>query len=212
MIGNPRYENSRFCQTRQHSPKKTLRFKPDLEKLESSIRSLTRAIENLQGIADDLRAELASLLASVEAVDIRDYTSYSYRELSSAASIAAQILNRPDNTLEELYSALVDVEINIDLLEDWGMEDGELDQLFNANEMPKVHLDPRPNSTPPHDVVTEEVTPEVIYPSHTVFPSDHTPAFPPDSTTPNSFTRYPSASSRTFAQWAFRHATTTPSS
>ncbi len=39
---------------------------------------------------------------------------------------------------------------------------------------------------PPHDVVTEEVTPEVIYPSHTVFPSDHTPAFPPDSTTPNS--------------------------
>lgn len=166
--------------------KKTLRFKPDLEKLESSIRSLTRAIENLQGIADDLRAELASLLASVEAVDIRDYTSYSYRELSSAASIAAQILNRPDNTLEELYSALVDVEINIDLLEDWGMEDGELDQLFNANEMPKVHLDPRPNSTPPHDVVTEEVTPEVIYPSHTVFPSDHTPAFPPDSTTPNS--------------------------
>lgn len=165
--------------------KKALRFKPDLEKLESSIRSLTRAIENLQGIADDLRTELASLLASVEAVDIRDYTSYSYRELSSAAAIAAQTLNRPDNTLEELYSALVDVEINIDLLEDWGMEDGELDQLFNTNEMPKVHLDPQPKSTVAHDFTTEEVAPEVVYPSHTVFPSSHTPAFPPDPTTPN---------------------------
>lgn len=92
--------------------------KSNLEKLESSIRSLSKAIKNLESIGDEIRTEIFSTIAAIDSIIPSDYTAYSYNQLIEAVDAARLELDRNDITLEELYSTWLDLEINIDLLEE----------------------------------------------------------------------------------------------
>lgn len=105
------------------SAHKLLDKKPALDKMLAATRSLAKAIKNVQLIEEDLRAEIMTAITSVEAIDVNDYTAYSYRELHQAATTAAKIMNQDHTTIEELYSSLLDIEINIDLLEERNNEE-----------------------------------------------------------------------------------------
>lgn len=108
------------------SVNKLLQGKTSTEKLVAATRSLTKATNNVQAVEDDLRAEVATAVASVEAVDPQDYSNYSYRELKTAATAAGKILLQENPGLEAIYSALLDVEINIDLLEERSPDEANL--------------------------------------------------------------------------------------
>lgn len=105
------------------SARKLLDKKPTLDKMLAATRSLVKAIKNVQLVEEDLRAEIMTAITSVEAIDVNDYTTYSYRELRQAAVAAAKTINQDQPTIEELYSSLLDIEINIDLLEERGAEE-----------------------------------------------------------------------------------------
>lgn len=92
--------------------------KSNLDKLESSIRSLSKAIKNLEGIGDEIRTEIFSTIAAIDSINPPDYTAYSYNQLIDTVDSARLELDRNSSTLEELYSILLDLEINIDLLEE----------------------------------------------------------------------------------------------
>lgn len=121
--------------------KKSLRGTTDLDKLTAAVRMLERALENLQSIADDLRAELASVIASVKSVDPEDYTSYSYRQVVAAVDQSMHALRQDATSLETLYAALVEIEINLDLLEVRGEDETELEDLAPLD-LPEL---PEPN-------------------------------------------------------------------
>lgn len=121
--------------------KKSLRGTTDLDKLTAAVRMLERALENLQSIADDLRAELASVIASVKSVDPEDYTSYSYRQVVAAVDQSMHALRQDSINLETLYAALVEIEINLDLLEVRGEDETELEDLASLD-LPEL---PEPN-------------------------------------------------------------------
>ncbi len=143
---------------------KLLQGKPSTEKLLAATRSLTKAINNVQAVEDDLRAEVATAVASVEAVDPQDYSNYSYRELKTAATAAGKILLQENPGLEAIYSSLLDVEINIDLLEERGPDEANLPlessfKPVTAKRSKPVAPDlsslPDPEMVEPHTTVAE---------------------------------------------------------
>lgn len=144
--------------------KKSLRGATETEKLTAAVRMLERAIENLRSIADDLRAELANIVASVKSIDPADYTNYSYRQVVAAVDESMPALRGDVTTLEALYSSLVEIEINIDLLESRSSEDADLEDLAPAAlpEIPEPLLSAMPQTLlssaelPPTPVVPVE--------------------------------------------------------
>lgn len=105
--------------------KKALKSHAEYERLVSAEASLGRALDGLGLVKDGLRTELAESVASVEAIDQRDYTTYSYQQLLVVVKTAKAMLDDPATPLEDLYSAILDIEINIDLLDD--IDDDALD-------------------------------------------------------------------------------------
>lgn len=142
---------------------KLLRGKPSTEKLVAATRSLARATDRVQAIEDDLRAEVATAVAAVEAVDPQDYSNYSYHELKTAATAANKILLQENPGLETLYSALLDVEINIDLLEERSADEGNLpaEVIFKPAAKPPVPKKPSIFDLPPVTAPAVEVDPEL---------------------------------------------------
>lgn len=143
--------------------KKALRSSNELDKLTSAARSLERAVENIRLLGDELRTELASAVASVEAIDPRDYSDYSYQEVTTVRQTATDLLAKDDPTLEDMYSALLDIEINIDLLESRETEMEEtVETLLMAPVTSAVsHLaSPPPPPTPPADLVVPPPKPQ----------------------------------------------------
>lgn len=113
--------------------KKALKQHLEYERIASAEQSLQRALDNLGLVNDAMRTELAESIASVNAIDPQDYTKYSYQQLTTVTAVAEELLQRDDVPLKDLYSAILDVEINIDLLD--GIDevpDDELDELFEA--------------------------------------------------------------------------------
>jgi len=98
--------------------KKALKQHLEYERIVSAEQSLQRALDNLELVSDAMRTELAESIASVNAIDPEDYTEYSYQQLATVAAAAEELLQRDDVSLTDLYSAILDVEINIDLLDD----------------------------------------------------------------------------------------------
>lgn len=130
--------------------KKALRSSNDLDKLTSVSQSLERAVENIRLLGDELRTELASAVASVEAIDPHDYSDYSYGEVVTVQKTASALLDTENPTLESLYSALLDIEINIDLLEsrETDMEE-TVDQLLTSSISAAVDAAAPPPPPPP---------------------------------------------------------------
>ncbi len=117
--------------------KKALKQHLEYERIVSAEQSLHRALGNLDLVNDAMRTELAESIASVNAIDPQDYTKYSYQQLTTVADSAAELLQRDNASLKDLYSALLDVEINIDLLD--GIDEvpaEELEDLFEAEPAP----------------------------------------------------------------------------
>lgn len=114
--------------------KKALKQHLEYERIVSAEQSLQRALDNLQLVNDAMRAELAESIASVDAIDPGDYTKYSYQQLTTVAAAADELLQRENASLKDLYSAILDVEINIDLLD--GIDEvsaEELDEMFETS-------------------------------------------------------------------------------
>lgn len=114
--------------------KKALKQHLEYERIVSAEQSLQRALDNLELVNDAMRAELAESIASVDAIDPGDYTKYSYQQLTTVAAAADELLQRESASLKDLYSAILDVEINIDLLD--GIDEvsaEELDEMFETS-------------------------------------------------------------------------------
>jgi len=97
--------------------KKALKNDISFEKATSAINGLHKAIDNLQAIGTEIRSELASLVATVNAIEPSDYTNYSYRQVQEAMENGLELMNSEEAHYEEIYSALLDLQINLDLLE-----------------------------------------------------------------------------------------------
>lgn len=121
--------------------KKALKQHLEYERIVSAEQSLERALENLELVSDAMRTELAESIASVNAIDAQDYTKYSYQQLITVAAAAEELLQRDDTSLKDLYSAILDVEINIDLLDGADESlDEELDEFFEPSlPIPAAH-------------------------------------------------------------------------
>ncbi len=145
--------------------KKALKQHLEYERIVSAEQSLQRALDNLQLVNDAMRAELAESIASVDAIDPGDYTKYSYQQLTTVAAAADELLQRESASLKDLYSAILDVEINIDLLD--GIDEvsaEELDEMFEAPApTPPSVLPPKPQESilSPEMFETEPI-PEVV--------------------------------------------------
>lgn len=127
--------------------KKALRQRLEYERITSAEQSLQRAIDNLGLINDAMRTELAESIASVQAIDPQDYTDYSYRQLSAVVSSAEALLQSDDVSLKDLYSALLDIEINIDLLD--GIDEVPAEELLDAAPEPPLPVANPVVSDPP---------------------------------------------------------------
>lgn len=129
--------------------KKALKQHLEYERIVSAEQSLQRALDNLELVNDAMRAELAESIASVDAIDPGDYTEYSYQQLTTVAAAADELLQRESASLKDLYSAILDVEINIDLLD--GIDEvsaEELDEMFEAPApTPPSVLSPKPQES-----------------------------------------------------------------
>lgn len=97
--------------------KKALKNKPSLDKILSAINSLHKAIDHLQAVGAEIRSELASVIATVNAIEPSDYTKYSYQQVAKAMENGLKVLNNEEIPYEKIYSALLDLQINLDLLE-----------------------------------------------------------------------------------------------
>lgn len=97
--------------------KKALKQHLEYERIVSAEQSLQRALDNIELVSDAMRTELAESIASVNAIDPQDYTKYSYRQLAMVSTSAEELLQHEQIPLKDLYSAILDVEINIDLLD-----------------------------------------------------------------------------------------------
>ncbi len=145
--------------------KKALKQHLEYERIVSAEQSLQRALDNLELVNDAMRAELAESIASVDAIDPGDYTKYSYQQLTTVAAAADELLQRESASLKDLYSAILDVEINIDLLD--GIDEvsaEELDEMFEAPApTPPSVLPPKPQESilSPEMFETEPI-PEVV--------------------------------------------------
>jgi len=134
--------------------KKTLKTHPDYERIVAAEHSLRQAIDNFELIGDALRTTLAESIASVEAIDAQDYTAYSYEQLTIVATAAAELLQTDDVPLEDLYSATLDIEINIDLLDSTDENSvEELDALLVAS---NSVLSSEPTSSPSDDLIEQD--------------------------------------------------------
>lgn len=145
--------------------KKALKQHLEYERIVSAEQSLQRALDNLELVNDAMRAELAESIASVDAIDPGDYTKYSYQQLTTVAAAADELLHRESASLKDLYSAILDVEINIDLLD--GIDEvsaEELDEMFEAPApTPPSVLPPKPQeSILSPEMFETEPMPEIV--------------------------------------------------
>ncbi len=97
--------------------KKALKSKSSLDKNLSAINSLHKAIDHFQAVGAEIRSELTSFIATVNAIEPNDYTKYSYQQVADAMENGLNVLNNEEAKYEEIYSALLDLQINLDLLE-----------------------------------------------------------------------------------------------
>ena len=89
-----------------------------LEQITHLSGRLRTAFQGIDRIADELRAEILSILATAEELEPKDYSIYSYSLLSEAMMAADALVVQEEASLNELYSALCDVRLNLDLLDD----------------------------------------------------------------------------------------------
>lgn len=161
--------------------KKALKQHLEYERIASAEQSLRRALDNLELVNNAMRTELAEALASIDAIDARDYTKYSYEQLEAVAAAAEELLRADDVSLEDLYSAILDVEINIDLLDDVDESSAdELNELFEApvsapTSAPTLDLTPAAPATP-EPVASPAAPPVFESPAYPVQESTPTPA------------------------------------
>lgn len=87
-----------------------------IEQLKGSAGRLTRALNGVKKIEDDLRTEIVTVNTSAREIDPRDYSRYSYNLLMNSVEDAEIMLIQKHVTLTELYSAFCDVNLNLDLL------------------------------------------------------------------------------------------------
>lgn len=120
-------------------------------------KRIKTTLRNVTKIADELRGEMLSVLATAQELEPSEYSAYSYRALSEAMLAAESLAAQPDASLNQLYSAFCDLELNIDLLEE------PEDETDIALPLPV----PAPTLTPPSTLVPEPVAP-VVAPSVTV--------------------------------------------
>lgn len=92
--------------------------KATVEQVMHLIRRFRNAIESVEHIADEMRAETLSILATAEEIEPKDYSIYSYGLLSDAMTSADILISQDNASLNELYSAFCDLRLNIDLLDD----------------------------------------------------------------------------------------------
>lgn len=150
--------------------------KPTIEQLENGIQKLNRAMENLQKIEDDLRADIYAAIAGVREMSPTDYSRYSYNILIKSVKEMESLLQNDDITLKNLYSAFCDIELNLDLLEgaeeDFDLED-ELDPLETLGDpvIPAVHssLNATLTAAPTLAVLTESSIPKVALSDEELF-------------------------------------------
>lgn len=89
-----------------------------LEQIVKAEQRLQNSMQGIEKVEDDLRTEIFSVLAMAEELDPREYSEYSYNLLAEAMQAAEVFLKNPRTTLDELYSALCDINLNLDLLEE----------------------------------------------------------------------------------------------
>lgn len=158
--------------------KKALKQHLEYERIVSAEQSLRRALSNLDLVSDAMRTELAESLASVEAIDASDYTRYSYEQLATAAAAAKEFLHTDNASLEDLYSAILDIEINIDLLDgiDEASAADEIDELPETSVIPAV--------TTPTSLVSESPATPLPLPVASVSSAPILPEYPTSSVAP----------------------------
>lgn len=114
--------------------KKALKQHLEYERITAAERSLQNALDNFTLVHDTMRTELAESIASVQAIDAQDYTKYSYEQLIAVAEAAEELLRADNLSLKDLYSAILDIEINIDLLD--GIDEVPLEEQNEPAEAP----------------------------------------------------------------------------
>lgn len=118
-------------------------------------KRIKTTLRNVAKIADELHGEMLSVLATAQELDPSEYSAYSYRALSEAMLAAESLSAQPEASLNQLYSAFCDLELNIDLLEE------PEDETDIALPLPV----PAPVPTPMPTIVSEPLTtPQEVLP------------------------------------------------
>lgn len=89
-----------------------------LEQLIKARQRLQNSMQGIEKVEDDLRTEIFSVLAMAQELAPQEYSEYSYNLLAEAMQTAETILADSRATLDQLYSILCDLNLNLDLLEE----------------------------------------------------------------------------------------------
>ena len=111
-------------------------------------KRIKNAIREVQAVEDELQTELITAITLGREVDPRDYSAYSYYILLDSIEQSETLLRTKTLTINQLYSALCDVNLNFELLDDPEDEDDILTEFA----VPKPVLAPVEEETPEIDV------------------------------------------------------------